>query len=110
MRKLLPLVVVSLLLSGCATGRTSGEDPALAQGDPCQDQVYLELKAAPPDSLSENEMSRLQDLERLCQQERQMERAQERSAATQSSYWRNYFLYAGVAAAAGVLAWRLLYF
>ena len=33
---------------------------------PCDDPVYVELAALPPDSLSEREWSRLQELERRC--------------------------------------------
>lgn len=38
----------------------------MRQEAPCSDAIYLELKAEPPDSLSEREWTRLQELERAC--------------------------------------------
>jgi hypothetical protein len=51
-------------LIGCATAGTgTASVPAPA---PCADALYADLRAQPPDSLSEREWQRLQALDREC--------------------------------------------
>jgi hypothetical protein len=60
-RFLVVAVAASLLTSACAPRQVVQQEPP-----PCTDPLYLRLKATAPDSLSEREWTRLQDLERAC--------------------------------------------
>lgn len=108
MGRIAAISTACLVLFGCATAQTSQQPSDRAAEDVCEDPIYQELRSTPPDSLSDKEMERLEDLEQLCQRERQMEEAQERAEAARHSIWENYLLYVG-AAAAGTLALYLAY-
>jgi len=60
-RFLVVAVAASLLASACAPRQVVQQQPP-----PCTDPLYVRLKAEAPDSLSEREWTRLQDLERAC--------------------------------------------
>ena len=58
---LLVASAATLLATACAPRQVVQREPP-----PCTDPLYLRLKVESPDSLSEREWIRLQDLERAC--------------------------------------------
>lgn len=64
-RQVVTFSTAALVLGACAPRQVVHEEPS-----PCAEPLYLRLKSAAPDSLSEREWTRLQDLERACQSTR----------------------------------------
>lgn len=54
----------ALALGGCATRQA--QQAQVPQPAPCSDSLYLQLKRAHPDSLSERAWQRLQNLDQAC--------------------------------------------
>lgn len=70
------LLSATILLTACGPagpGTTGVQHPA-PRAASCEDPVYLSLRAAEPDSLSEREWTRLHQLEELCMAERRAAR------------------------------------
>ena len=64
------LVAATALVSACAPAAQSAA-PAEPVPSVCTDSLYLRLRSAEPDDLSEREWARLQQLEQQCLAERQ---------------------------------------
>lgn len=54
-------LVLLVVLAACAPTQARPAQPT-----PCAEELYLQLGAAPPDSLSEREWVRLHELEQVC--------------------------------------------
>lgn len=64
-RQFVTLSAAALVLGACAPRQVVHKEPP-----PCTEPLYQRLKSAAPDSLSEREWTRLQDLELACQSAR----------------------------------------
>lgn len=66
------LLLATTLLAACAPAVAAQGDAAAApRVAACDDPVYFRLKSAEPDSLTEREWTRLQQLDQQCAAERQ---------------------------------------
>lgn len=62
----------ALALTACASAPSPPPEP-----NPCTEPLYLRLKAAEPDSLSEREFERLRDMDQACREYRQQDAARQ---------------------------------
>ncbi len=64
------LLAAGVLLAACAPATSTRPIPPAPRASACDDPIYLQLRAADPDSLSHREWARLHELEDLCTAER----------------------------------------
>lgn len=66
----LALLPTALIIGWACTTPTSAPEAPTPASSACADPLYLELRGEQPDSLSEREWERLQQMESACQIER----------------------------------------
>ena len=102
-RNVLMISAAALFVAACAPRQVVHQEPP-----PCTEPLYLRLKSAAPDSLSEREWTRLQDLERACHSARSS--AEHRDAGgmmgmKRDTWWAMTALMAGGAAMWLMMGW-----
>ncbi|HSL70894.1 MAG TPA: hypothetical protein VK864_11675 [Longimicrobiales bacterium] len=100
----LVVAIGGLMVAGCAPHYTVRE-----QQPPCSDPLYIQLKVQPPDSLSEREWIRLQELEHACVSARaasEPDRDPYQRTAVHGTRWMIGLGVLGVAAMWLLMAWH----
>jgi len=92
----------ALVLAACAPRQVVQREPPA-----CSDPLYLRLKAEPPDSLSDREWTRLQDLERACVSARAETRGSKDSGMMMGMRGRSW-LTVTLLVASGAAMWLLM--
>lgn len=104
------LVAATALVSACAPAVHSAA-PAEPVPSVCTDSLYLRLRSAEPDDLSEREWTRLQQLEQQCLAERQAPAAGQapgEKAADSGSMHRAGWLWMPAMMVFGGLMWLMM--